>query len=195
MSDAAKLKSLDPSSWVDEFGDFLFRRALMLLGKPELAEDLVQDTFLAACQSIDSFRGDASLKTWLAQILKNRAIDFMRKASRREVPTSFDESYDEDHQDFSTWGIWKNAAERWGVWQELPSDSLENQGLANTLLDCLEKLPATQKNVLRLKVFEDLPIEEICKELELKSSNVGVLLFRARLALRNCLDSNWYKKL
>lgn len=188
--------AVDPEHWLEQYGDYLFRRALLLSGKPEVAEDLVQETLLAAYQSKENFRNESSIKTWLGTILRNKIIDYMRKAVRREIPTAFDEAQkDEEDKDFTAWGIWRNSQEKWGIWGKSAHDDLENQGLQEALLKCVEKLPETQKAVLKLKVVEDLTVEEICKELDLAPSNVGVLLFRARLALRSCLETNWYKKI
>ena len=166
-----------------------------LYRKSEAAEDLVQDTLLAAYQAKEGFRGQASIKTWLHTILKNKAIDYMRKAVRREIPTVFEERNDREDSDFNSWGIWKDHQTKWGIWDRSAQEDLESQGLSDVLINCIEKLPNSQRSVLKLKVFEDMPIEEVCKELDLKPSNLGVLLFRARLALRNCLDTNWYTKI
>ena len=186
---------LDPNSWLDLYGDYLYRRALLLVGNPDTAEDLVQDTLLSAYQSRAGFRMESSIQTWLATILRNRAIDFMRKAVRREIPTAFEEEpKDDQNPDFNSWGLWQSRLDRWGIWDRSGYDALEGQGLSSALMNCIDKLPSPQRNVLKLKVFEELPVDEICKELNIQSSNLGVLLFRARLALRTCLDDNWFKK-
>lgn len=113
---------------------------------------------------------------------------------RREIPTAFEENIDQESPDFTSWGIWKDHKEKWGIWNRSAHDDLEGQGFANALLNCIEKLPSGQRSALKLKVFEDMSIDQVCKELDLKPSNLGVLLFRARLALRNCLDINWHLK-
>ena len=195
IAESAQTTNSNPNNWLEEYGDSLYRRALLLLGKSEAAEDLVQDTLLAAYQAKEGFRGQASIKTWLHTILKNKAIDYMRKAVRREIPTVFEERNDREDSDFNSWGIWKDHQTKWGIWDRSAQEDLESQGLSDVLINCIEKLPNSQRSVLKLKVFEDMPIEEVCKELDLKPSNLGVLLFRARLALRNCLDTNWYTKI
>lgn len=184
----------DPNQWLEEYGDYLFRRAMLLLGKHDAAEDLVQETLLSAYQSQSSFRGEASIKTWLTSILRNRAIDYLRKAVRREIPTDFEPSSEDERSTFSSWGIWKDYRSLWGVWERSAQDLLENEGMSAALLECMEKLPSSQRIVLKLKTVEDMSIEEICNELNLKTSNVSVLLFRARLTLRKCIDINWFKK-
>ena len=75
---------LDPDHWVDAYGDYLYRCALQKVRDPAIAEDLVQETFLAALKSQKSFQGKASEKNWLVGILKNKVMDFWRKKSREE---------------------------------------------------------------------------------------------------------------
>src|SRR5262245_12855230 len=77
---------IDPRSWVDEHGDCLYRYALVRVRTPEVAEDLVQETLLAAVRSQDKFAGRSSERSWLVGILKNKVVDYYRKLGRE---TSF----------------------------------------------------------------------------------------------------------
>jgi RNA polymerase sigma-70 factor (TIGR02943 family) len=188
-------ETIDPSTWVDLYADYLYRRALLLVDRPEIAEELVQDTFLSAVQNIDSFKGDSTVKTWLTTILRNKSIDYLRKNLKREVLTDFSEQDpDSDNPDFNKWGIWKDYEQKWGVWSVDAYSSLESKGLREAIEACLKKLPNIQRTIIKLRIFEGLSMEEICNEMALQPSNLSVILFRARLALRTCLDKNWFTK-
>ncbi|MBN8694393.1 MAG: sigma-70 family RNA polymerase sigma factor [Bacteroidetes bacterium] len=164
-------------------------------GKTELAEDLVQETFLAGLKAMESFKGKSSERTWLFAILKFKIADHYRKASTKyEVNNqsfSFeDNSYIDNY--FSEDGDWKeNAAPHsWGV-ENL--NGIENKELASALNFCIDKLPDNQKQLILLKLVEEEETEKVCKELNITSTNYWVIIHRAKLQLRACLEKNWFK--
>ncbi|GAB4450125.1 MAG: sigma-70 family RNA polymerase sigma factor [Bacteroidales bacterium] len=164
-------------------------------GKKELAEDLVQETFLAGLKAMESFKGQSSERTWLFSILKFKIADHYRKASTKyEVNNqsfSFeDNSYIDNY--FSEDGDWKeNAAPHsWGI-ENL--NGIENKELANALNFCIDKLPDNQKQLILLKLVEEEETEKVCKELNITSTNYWVIIHRAKLQLRACLEKNWFK--
>jgi RNA polymerase sigma-70 factor (ECF subfamily) len=178
----------DFSELVTQYGDELYKFALIRVGKRELAEDLVQETFLTALTKIESFREDGLILNWLKTILKNKFIDLVRSRSFREEPT-------ENTEFFTDMGIWKNPFSKWFNWVDSPQDLMERKKFFEVLESCMTKLPLKQRLVIALKAFDGLSTEDICKELEITSSNEWVLTYRARLGLRECLEKNWHLKL
>ncbi|NIR14014.1 MAG: hypothetical protein GWN86_08695, partial [Desulfobacterales bacterium] len=75
----ATFQTLDPEAWVDQYGDYLYRYAISRIHEPAVAEDLVQETLLAALQGKEGFKGRSSEKTWLTGILKYKIVDYIRK--------------------------------------------------------------------------------------------------------------------
>ena len=165
----------------------LFCYALAKLNQKELAEDLVQDTFVAACQSHHLYTGKSSAKTWLFSILKNKIADFYRNSFKKGKEVSFliiEEYFDSDHQ-------WKAAYRPldWGNENEL----LDNPDFQKMLETCLENLPQKWSAAIRLKYLEEANADKICKELDLSKTNFWQIIHRARLQLRNCLELKWAK--
>jgi RNA polymerase sigma-70 factor (TIGR02943 family) len=178
-----------PEKWVDEFGDYLFRFALMRTSNQTVAEDLVQDTFLSAYRAFSSFDGKSTVKTWLIKILKNKIIDYYRKAHRKDVHL---ESYDEKGaQDFEDNGYWKlnQAPTNWG---DNPESALQQSEFFQVLKKCLSLLPGRLAHVFTMRQVDGYTADDICKELSISSSNLWVMLHRARAQLRKCLETNWF---
>ena len=178
-----------PSDWVDLHGDVLFRFALLRVKDPHVAEDLVQETFIAALQGWERFKAGSSVRTWLVGILKHKIIDYFRK-STREVPSSDLTYMSEDAED---------AMERKGQegpggprWQESPDNLLENKEFWAAFQGCLEGLPEASRRAFTLREIDGLRSGEICKILDITSTNLWVILHRARARLRECLNSKWF---
>lgn len=186
---------LEPEKWIQRYGDALYAFAMMRLRKPEVAEDLVQDTFVSAYKAKDSFLANASEKTWLISILKRKIIDYFRKKSTQNELNIFDKDAKDDLMnhffDKETSGSWTEAGapQQWGRDFETAVESKEFQEI---LQNCLGKLPQKSAAAFTLKNFEDLSSEEICKELDITPSNYWVLMHRAKLQLRECLQKNWF---
>lgn len=185
----------EPSRWVDEYGDLLFRFALVRVRRREVAEDLVQEALLAAWQSRHRFEGRSSQKTWLLQILRHKIVDYLRKASRAIEVADGDDLARLAEQQFASGSAglthWaRNVAPRgWGQ----PAQSLENEEFWSTVHDCSERLPERAGRAFVLRDVDGLETEEICQLLGIKQSHLFVLLHRARLALRRCLELNWFR--
>ena len=168
----------------------LIRFALLQLRNPELAEDSVQDALLAVIEKPNQFSGNSSLRTYVIGILKFKIIDGLRVAGRTvQIETEQDQSEDDviDHL-FKANGHTVDPPRAWGN----PDAILEQQDFFRVMEVCLEKLPAQNARVFMMREWLDLETEEICKELNLSSSNLWVILYRARLRLRECLDINWF---
>lgn len=180
----------DPSTWVDEHGDYLYRYALSRLLDPHLAEELVQETFLGALKSLESYRGQASIKTWLVGILKHKIVDHYRKAGREKPYESVEKRHDRDPELFDQAGGWKIGPDRWKV---DPGKIQENREFWETFRKCLLKLPKKQIDLFTLRELEGKKSAEICMLLDITPTNLWVMLYRARMSLRKCLEDNWFK--
>ena len=186
----------DPERWVDEYGDYLFKFAIMRLRDPGKAEDVVQEVLLAAFKSGQSFAGRASEKTWLVGILKNKIFDYYRKSSR-EISFTDLQFYDEEEEG----GFVPDALGRsaWNhdlapqTWPE-PGESLDNDLFWKTYRDCADKLPKKAATAFHLREVDGVESKEVCALLSISDSNLWVMLHRARMALRLCLEKNWFGK-
>ena len=175
----------NPENWVAQYGNYLFGFALKRVRDRSAAEELVQETFLAAIRSLDRFEGRSTVKTWLTGILKFKIIDHFRKSSR-EVLTGDD--YIQDRQ-FKEDGTWGDLPARW---KSDPQKLYEQGEFMNTLYRCLAKLTEKTATVFMRKEMDGYATEEICKELGITATNCWVIMHRARSVLRKCLENNWF---
>jgi RNA polymerase sigma-70 factor (TIGR02943 family) len=181
------------SQWVNEYADEMFRYTYSKVSKQEVAEDIVQNTFLAACQSFSNFRKESSAKTWLFSILKNKIIDYYRSAYKRTETLNYQDKENAfEAYFFSEDDHWKNENEP-RVWNS-DEHLLDNADFNFTLNNCIEKLPSKWSLAIQLKYIDDKDSSDICKDLEITSSNYWQILHRAKLQLRECLEKNWFKK-
>ncbi len=179
---------VDPARWLEEYGDFLFNYAVMHLRNDALAEELVQDTFVSALGSAANFKGLSSERSWLVAILKHKIIDYIRKVSRER--RYFDLEEDPEHQqafnEIGHWSVEPNA------WPGNPESAFEKKAFYEQLNRCIEHLPEQQQMVFVLRQYGELSTDEICKNVGVSATNLWVLLHRARMRLRKCLETNWF---
>jgi len=163
---------------------YLLRYASLQLRDRHTAEDVVQETLLAALAGEASFGGRSNLRTWLTGILKHKIVDAIRRASR-EAPAA-----DEDQMEelFDETGHWRDMPSAWAN----PEASLEQKEFFAKLEECLSRLPARTAQAFMLREHLGFETDEICKELGVTSTHCWVLLYRARMALRLCLEQNWF---
>jgi RNA polymerase sigma-70 factor (ECF subfamily) len=182
--------TLNPHNWVAAYADYLYSFAIMRLNDEELAKDLVQETFLAALQKIDAFEGKSSERTWLTAILKNKIIDVYRKKSSGLKTTDIREAEQEQDDFFAADGHWKteHGPKEFGMEDK---DHLVSKEFEAVLKKCLQKLPALWMAVFTMKHIEDESTDAICSELKVSASNFWVIIHRAKLNLRACLQRNW----
>ena len=189
-------QSPDPERWLDDHGDYLFKYAVFRLRDNNVAEDAVQETFLAALKAYEKFEGRGSERTWLVGILKHKIIDHFRRAGR-EAPIG--EGIDEgpEHQE-----IFRDSGQFEGHWTKdyaptdwhaTPAELIERSDFWKVFDDCLSPLPQRTASAFTLREVDGLKSEEICEMLSIKVNNLWVMLHRARLHLRNCLEVNWFK--
>ncbi len=189
--------NIDPGSWVDEHGDYLFRFAYARLRDESRAEDVVQEALLAALQHLDSYAGKSSERTWLTGILKHKITDQIRKACR-EWPI---EAADLDLSEFDPLferpdefnGHWSDTLSP-RIWNRSPEEAIQQTEFFGVLENCMGKLPERVAAVFSLREMDELDTEEICELLALSTGNFWVIMHRARMALRRCIEINWFMK-
>ena len=187
------LKSEDFATAVASHRPFLLKLAVNQLGDKDLAEDAVQETLLAALAGAARFEQRASLKTWLLSILKYKIIDAIRAKSRMSTLVSPATSMDEDRTDdpfealFDAAGCW---AEPKDVWTD-PETVAERTAFFKVLEACLTRLPERTSQTFLMREWLESEPAEICAVLGLTQGNLRVLLYRARMQLRHCLELNW----
>ena len=165
---------------------YLLRYARLQLRDSHAAEDAVQETLLAALAAEAGFGGRSNLRTWLTGILKHKIVDAIRRASR-EVQIGSDEGIETL---FDATGHWAEMPAAW----DNPDASLEQKQFFAALEECLTRLPAKTAQAFMMREHMGLDTDEICKELAVTPTHCWVLLYRARIALRLCLESDWFKK-
>ncbi len=173
-----------------ELRRYLMRFAQLHLRDRARAEDAVQETLAAALAREDGFSGGSAVRTWLTGILKHKIIDVFRR-QRRELAASdlADEEADGRDPDalFDTAGAWQAPPASWGD----PAKMLEQKRFLETLEKCNGALPERLAQVFTLREVTGLTTEEICSELDITPNNCNVMLYRARMGLRECLEKNW----
>ena len=193
LTEEKHTNKLNPERWVGEHGDYLFSFALSRINSREMAEDLVQETFLSAYQARDKFRGGSSERTWLISILKRKVIDHYRKQARN--PESLTDNFTTPfHKGGAHDGGWIKAHAP-GTWDFEKLDDEDDEALMKVIQYCISLLPPKMESTFSMKTLDEISTEEICKELSISESNLWVLLHRARLQLRECVENQWYKKL
>lgn len=189
---AAPAVSDEPSRWVDEHGDVLYRYAIARVRRPEIAQDLVQETFLAAIRTHDRFRGGSTVRSWLCGILKHKICDYYRKRSRETSFTDLEFLSDECSDRFVPEGYWVHM-DGPKEWRPEADEVMHRDEFWKTMRDCLSKLPERVATVFTMREMDEIESKEICAMLAISDSNLWVMLHRARMALRDCLAMNWFE--
>ena len=186
--------SVDPERWLDEYGDELFSFTVLRVRNRATAQDLVQETFLAGLKARKSFAGRSTERAWLFGILRNKLVDYYRLKSR-EVPLSEPGAWSPEEEGFfHSSGAGKDA---WitgaapKAWEE-PDARLVSKEFQVVFQECVSGLPEKVGLVFVRREVDDVPSEEICKEFDITPNNFWVMLHRGRLALRRCLELNWF---
>lgn len=175
-----------PERWCAAHGDALFRYATARLRRHADAEDAVQETLLAALSSARSFRGDSTERTWLIGILNHKIADQLRTAARRPEM----EDVDDCEEMFTRGGRWRQPPAALTYNED---DLLENSDFWQQVRRCCDGLPPRQAQVFALHFLQENEPEETCKQMDISTTNLWVLLHRARLKLRACLEANWFR--
>jgi RNA polymerase sigma-70 factor (ECF subfamily) len=190
------MATADISRELEPQRSYLLRVARLQLRDEALAEDVVQETLLAALSGT-GFSGKSSLRTWLTGILKHKIVDAIRRKQREPTVASafgdIDSEMDIEDFDalFNERGGWDAKPGEWG---SSPEDALNQRQFLDVMDLCLEKLPPNTARVFMMREVMELETEEICKELAINANNLWVILYRARMALRLCLEQNWFAR-
>lgn len=168
----------------------LVRFAQLQLRNEALAEDAVQDALMAVLEKPERFAGKSTLRTYVTGILKFKIIDNLRLSMRERQIETVDEQSEDDAIDalFAAGGHTVDTPRQWGD----PDHTLQEKDFFKVMEVCLEKLPLQTARIFMMREWLELETEEICKELAITPANAWVILYRARLRLRECLDLNWF---
>lgn len=171
----------------------MLKFATQQLSDSQLAEDAVQEALIGALRNVGSFGRRAALKSWVFAILKNKIADVLRQ-KQRLIDISSLMHEDDEEEDFSALfnanGFWQ-ADERPVAWAN-PEESVRESQFWLVFETCLENLPGNQARVFMMREFIELDSPEICSTVGITVSNLNVMLHRARLRLRECLENRWF---
>lgn len=179
---------VDPTRWLELYGDSLYNFALKRLNQHELAEEAVQETLLAGVRALDQFSGSSSERTWLFSILRRKVFDVYRDRSHRSrspKKLSLDDERNPEWLLFNSNGSWQASAL---IGQAC---HLEFSELEEIVHRCLRKLPSIQASIFLMKVLQEKNSEDICRELEISEANYWARLHRAKLSLAKCVSESW----
>ena len=175
-------------SWIEQYSEPLLRRAVYLLSDKTEAEDVVQEVFIAAFSSYESFEGKSKPLTWLYTILNYKVSDFYRKRYKSEPEIRLDHFFDEN-------GSWKdkNILNDWDTFDK-ETELLDNGDFNKILEDCIEDLPSRWKIPMKMYYLQEKKAPEVSQELHISTTNLWKILQRGRMQLRECLELNWFAK-
>lgn len=190
---SAAVNGAAPEKWLAEHGDALFRYACLRVRDRDAAEDLVQETLLAALQSKGDFAGRSSERTWLIGILRHKLADHWRRHGREAPLENCTDAADPDELlellfDAENGDHWRAPPFHWLK----PDAALEQRQFWDVLSDCIGDLPPAQAQAFALCEIDGVAGAEVCKVLDVSPTNLWVMLHRARLRLRQCLEIHWF---
>ncbi len=179
----------DPSQWPALYGDMMFRFARQRIRDRQASEDIVQESLLAALKSRETFRGGSTERTWLLGILRHKILDYLKQQGRRSTQ-SFSPNDPDDviEATFGRIGQWKSPPPKWRF---DPADLFQDSEFWGVFQRCLDALPERLGQAFSLRVVDSIETEEVCKVLGVEATNLAVILFRARLRLKRCLEVKW----
>jgi len=181
--------------WVNSYSDDMLSWAVYKTSDRQTGEDLVQETFIAAFKSFDSFKQKSQPKTWLFSILNNKVNDYHRKKFRQQTFTESALRQEDKNSGindlFDSHDKWKKNREPHS-WSHEEENLLDNQEFRTVLQGCLEELPGNWCTAIHLKYMEEKDGRVICQELGITPSNFWQILHRAKLRLRECIEINWF---
>lgn len=179
---------INPNNWISEYSDYLFHYTISRVNDRVMAQDLVSETFLAGLKSMSNFKGEASERTWLISILKRKIIDYYRKINSNKGKAEVRMTYNNESEVEGDW-LEERVAD---PFDQTAEDKLENSELGDAIHECLGKLPQKQANVFKMKTILGYDTETICNDLNITPSNLWVIIHRARTALADCMEKNWF---
>ena len=175
-------------TWVNQHTDALYSWAFHKVSDSELAKDLVQDTFLAAAEKMENFKGDSSPKTWLFSILNHKIIDHYRKKVHQ--PLTLENQSDLIY--FDADGAWQESHKPKDWQSDDEKNVLDETDFQEVLQKCMNALPEKWNVAMKLKYLAEKNGEDICQELGITTSNFWQIVHRAKLQLRDCVEKKWH---
>ena len=175
---------------VHDYGDYLFRYAFSKVERKEIAEDLVQETYIVAVTKSQTFRGDSSPKTWLTSILRNKIFDYYRQKAKENIAEAKEDALSDS---FDEKGNWKKDHLPF-VFEETPEDLLNNADFLVVFNLCIDNLPPVWASVIKMRFIDAQKGKKVCQELNISESNLWQIIHRSKLKLKDCLTLNWNKQ-
>lgn len=180
------------ASWVDAYSDALYQWAYFKTSSKEVAEDLVQETFLAAYKSLGKFEGKSSPRSWLSSILNNKIVDHYRSSGKKT--TSLDAMQENDALQatddyFDSGQQWKSPTLP-SFWEN-EEHLLNDANFLDVFDECIEDLPNNWSLIVADRFIQDKKSKEICQEFDISSSNYWQIIHRSKLLLKKCIELNW----
>jgi len=182
----------DPERWVDDHGDCLYRYALTRVRKEEVAEDLVQETLLAAVRTYEKFGGRSTERSWLVGILKNKICDYFRKLGRETNFTDLEFFRDEHSDKFDSADYWIHERGP-SDWKPEGEEAMKRAEFWVAFRGCLGRLPERVAQVFVMREIDGVPSKDVCEILHISEANLWVMLHRARMALRQDLETTFFE--
>jgi RNA polymerase sigma-70 factor (ECF subfamily) len=192
--DSNNINLTDPV-YLKELRVLMLKFATQQLRDEALAEDAVQEALIGALKNAGSFNRHSAMKTWVFAILKNKIADVLRKRQRTvEASHLLRDNEDGENLDelFNHKGFWQ-VDERPAAWSQ-PMESVKSDHFWRVFETCLSGLPENQSRLFMMREFIELDSAEICEKLSITTSNLHVMLYRARLRLRECLENHWFSE-
>jgi RNA polymerase sigma-70 factor (ECF subfamily) len=177
-----------PERWFEEHGDYLYAFAYSRSNDPQAAEDLVQETLLAALKATHAFQGQSSERTWLVGILKHKLIDWLRKTKLAGLADELNQPDEQLERLYDQTGLKTSPRD----WRGDPAAIVEHQELWEAVQRCLAKLPDRLREVFTLRLLDDLPAPDVCQALGISATNLWTLMYRSRMRLWRCLDQTGF---
>ncbi|MFB9156379.1 sigma-70 family RNA polymerase sigma factor [Chromobacterium violaceum] len=183
--------TVDPQA-IEQERPYLLRYALAQLRERDAAEEAVQETLLAALVARDGFSGKSTLRTWLTSILRFKLIDALRRKGKEKLFESLDEECDDGDFDglFTQDGHWREPVRAWSG----PESQLVSKQFWQVFEECSKVMPRRTAMVFAMREVMGMEIADICNNLEITATNCSVLLYRARMSLRECFSTRWSRE-
>ena len=178
----------NPETWLEEHGDFLLRYAYSRIRNQAVAEDLVQETLLAALRARDSLDHASNLRRWLLGILKHKIVDYFRKSSREVCVEDFGDWEIHNSLAFKSFGLPPHRTSSSGF---NPRKAFEKKEFWEVFSKCISHLKGPIQRAFVLREMENVETIDCCKILNISANNLWVMLHRARTQVRSCLEKNW----
>ena len=175
----------NPETWVDQYGDLLYRHALRRVKDFTAAEDIVQETFLAALEAVKNFNGHSTMRTWLIAILKHKSVDHIRKRIKEQRSDKIEYLANIVAKNFDRQPEWPF---HYCIWQNTPLNIYAHKEFLDTFHKCLSKIPSRMAGVFMMREIDGLSTKEICEAFNITPTNCGVLLHRSKQKLRACIE-------